>query len=156
MINSNSETENYLTKIDRSSLLTSDLENYPIFLSQYLILASKLEKISKLGQGKFFEFSIRNFVFSGISGVVHLMKYHYQENTIKVADKSIPKTLVDSKDIKREIELFSSCDHKNIVNFIGYYEETLYFHIVTEYMEGGDLNKFLKDDKNVSVQKSVF
>lgn len=147
--------------------MTCETENYePIFLSQYIIETSKLEKINKLGQGniimpKNIFFKINKFLLTnskkskilGISAVVYLMSYNNRGKPLKVADKSIPILLVELKDIKREIELISSCNHKNIVKFIGYYEKNEYFHIVTEYMEGGDLAKYLKNENNVNLKK---
>ncbi|KAH7704432.1 hypothetical protein AAVH_28382 [Aphelenchoides avenae] len=49
----------------------------------------------------------------------------------------------------REVALMSQCEHQNVVQFIGHYfdvDNTI--HIVTEMMDGGDLHKFLQNDKN--------
>lgn len=44
-----------------------------------------------------------------------------------------------------EITRLSSCDHKNIVKFIGWMCVDEKICIITEYMEGGDLHKYLED-----------
>ena len=72
-------------------------------------------------------------------------------------------------DMAKEMELIAGCDHKNIVQFIGFYYpnealknvktgnykknkkyDSKEFNIVTEYMPGGDLKTYLADLQNVS------
>jgi len=57
------------------------------------------------------------------------------------------------QDFVHEIRLISSCSHDNIVRFLGYYSDDHHamcsVNLVMEYMKGGPLDEFLKNDSNV-------
>jgi len=61
---------------------------------------------------------------------------------IKVLKDDMSK---DAKeDFEREAELLSTLEHPNIVHFYGVCIENVCFMLIFEYMENGDLNKFLR------------
>lgn len=65
-----------------------------------------------------------------------------------VAVKDIDK--MESADI-RELELIGQCQHPNIVQCFGCYEDNTNLSIIMEYLSGGDLQKYLHNTKeNVS------
>ena len=41
--------------------------------------------------------------------------------------------------LKREIDILRTVDHPNIIRFYGTYEDSKYFHIITELCHGGEL-----------------
>jgi serine/threonine protein kinase len=54
----------------------------------------------------------------------------------------------DCKDlILREIEILQKLDHPNIVKYYGHFYEDKKFYIVLEYIEGGDLESYLRKNK---------
>lgn len=51
---------------------------------------------------------------------------------------------------RKEIEVLKMCQHPNIVKMLDLFENSDYYFIVIEYMEGGDLFQYLqKKDFNV-------
>ena len=83
----------------------------------------------------------KNQLGSGYFGTVKLA--HIVEDPSKLyAVKSIDKTKLADYQIEslsREIEILSSVDHPNIIRYYETYSDERYFHIVTEYLSGGDL-----------------
>lgn len=64
----------------------------------------------------------------------------------KVAIKTIKKKNVPVNELelqRREIDVLRMCDHPNIVKLIDTFENSEYFFIVLEYLNGGDLFEYL-------------
>jgi calcium-dependent protein kinase len=90
-------------------------------ISKYYVISEKI-----FGQGKF--------------GVVRRAKL--TTNPLKnYAIKSIKKGDIkeDVLYLRREIEIFETLDHPNIVNFYEVYQDKDHFHFVVEFCEGGSL-----------------
>ena len=49
-----------------------------------------------------------------------------------------------------ELETLKKMDHPNIVTIYEFYEEEFYFHIVSDYVEGGSLIDYLGDCNSLS------
>lgn len=82
---------------------------------------------------------------------MYLATYRKAPNEVlQVAVKVITADNFHFGDICREIKLISKCvHHKNVVEYIGNYcphQRTI--HIVMEYLPGGDLHRYLIDDRN--------
>ncbi|KAH7706813.1 TK/Met protein kinase [Aphelenchoides avenae] len=93
---------------------------------------------------------VLQLVGGGFSSQVFKAIYQNGSHEETVAVKKIMNGHFEREDVMREIGLMAGCSHKNIVRFIGHYcergDETI--HIVTEFMEGGDLHKYLQNDEN--------
>jgi serine/threonine protein kinase len=88
--------------------------------------------------------------FLGNSSNVFLATYFNGIQEKNVAVKTVYNKHFNNDDVLREIVLISTCKHRNIVEYVGYYPDLGgIIHIVTEYMGGGDLHRFLMDEINV-------
>lgn len=87
---------------------------------------------------------------SGYFGSVKLA--HLQDDPNKIyAVKSIDKSRLAPFQIdvlSREIDILSTVDHPNIIRYYETYMDERYFHIVTEYLSGGDLLSGMSRKKN--------
>ena len=65
----------------------------------------------------------------------------------RFAIKSIPREKIktDIHMLEQELDILKSADHPNIVNFYEIYKDRHYFHIVTEFCEGGELFDHIMD-----------
>jgi calcium-dependent protein kinase len=74
------------------------------------------------------------------------------------AVKSIDKTKLSAKKIKnlsREIEVLASLDHPNIIKYYETYNDDHYFHIVTEYLSGGELFDKIYKQKRLTEKETA-
>lgn len=59
---------------------------------------------------------------------------------------------IEPEDLIQEIVYLSTCDHPNIIRFVGHFcDDTRMPCVVTEFMAGGDLRGYLDDPRKVSV-----
>ncbi len=87
---------------------------------------------------------------SGYFGTVRLA-YFQDDPTKPYAVKSIDKSRLSIKQIdslSREIDILSTVDHPNIIRYYETYTDSRYFHIVMEYLSGGDLLTGISRKKN--------
>lgn len=93
---------------------------------------------------------IKDTLGAGFFGTVKLA--HLKDNPNQVfAVKSIDKLKFSDDNIQtldNEIKTLSSVDHPNIVRYYETYNDERYFHIVTEYLSGGDLLEGMSRKKN--------
>ncbi len=110
---------------------------------------------STINQLQFHQVHFVKPIGEGHSSKVHLAILRRQSNSSGsdeeqyVAVKTVTNSDFDSEDIMREIRLIAKCTHSNIVEYVGHYRTGFGIHIVTEFMAGGDLHKFLLDENNV-------
>ena len=45
-------------------------------------------------------------------------------------------------------------DHPNIVKLYGFFDDSLHFYIIMEYMEGGSLYSYIKKNKKLSIEET--
>jgi serine/threonine protein kinase len=57
---------------------------------------------------------------------------------VKIMDKR-PLNDIDIREIKEEVSILDELNHPNIIRLFGFFEDEIYFYIVTEIMEGGEL-----------------
>ncbi|OMJ80260.1 hypothetical protein SteCoe_19518 [Stentor coeruleus] len=73
---------------------------------------------------------------------------------LKRAIKSIDKSSFDNEDNKsnflNEVRVLSIMDHPNIIKLYEFYEDETYFHLVTEYLGGGELFDYIIHSKILS------
>ena len=92
------------------------------------------KKLCKLGNGSF--------------GKVYKAKENDTEKIVAVKQISINNSEFNYDLILKEINVLSSISHPNIVKYYKYYEENERIYIIMEYLEGGTLKDFIKDEKN--------
>jgi calcium-dependent protein kinase len=65
----------------------------------------------------------------------------------RFAVKSIPTDIIrgDIHMVEQELEILKKADHPNIINFYEIYKDKNFFHIVTEFCEGGELFEHILD-----------
>ena len=66
----------------------------------------------------------------------------YKSTGERVAIKCIDKSKLNEEDegaLRREVDIMKSLDHENIVQFIDFFEEDMFFYVVLEFMSGGEL-----------------
>ena len=90
----------------------------------------------------------------GIFGVVKLGVH--KKTKEKVAIKIIKKESAKQNDIelvRTEIDIMKLCHHPNIVKLLDHFENAEYIFIVMEYIAGGDLADYMKDNKYSFTEK---
>ena len=65
------------------------------------------------------------------------------EVKIRVAIKTLKRTTLPL--INEEISFIATCQHMNIVEYVGHYSDPFGVHIVTEFMSGGSLEELIQD-----------
>ena len=125
--------------------LTSNFKLSPkTFIKQRSSLIIETYKIGrKLGAGSF--------------GIVRLVQHKTtgQKRAIKSIKKSNISQDLHLTDFMNEIKILMETDHPHIVRLYEFFEDQKYWHLVTEYLSGGELfdffvkNKFL-DERTAS------
>lgn len=90
---------------------------------------------------------------AGSYGVVRLAihKLTGQKRAIKsIKKQKIPENLQSPSRFFSEIEILMNSDHPNIVRLHEFYEDSKYWHLVTEYLPGGELFDYLMKHKALS------
>ena len=89
---------------------------------------------------------IGNKLGSGAFGFVRVgtHKVNGQRRAIKTIQKeSITKDMTEHTNFFNEVDILRRADHPNIVRLYEFYEDDRYYHIVTEYITGGELFDFI-------------
>ena len=90
---------------------------------------------------------------SGAFGYVRLgiHKDSKQKRAIKTIDKeNISKDMKERAKFFNEVDILRRADHPNIIKLYEFYEDEKYFHLVTEYVAGGELFDFIIKSKKLS------
>jgi tRNA A-37 threonylcarbamoyl transferase component Bud32 len=76
-----------------------------------------------------------------------------------VAIKVLRAALADDEAFRRrfmrEAEIISMLEHPNIVNVIDFGDENGIYHIVMEHLSGPDLNNLIKQEKQITLPKTI-
>ena len=100
-----------------------------------------------IGYESFFDYyEIIDDIGEGKFGVVKLGVH--KKTKLKVAIKTIKKanlkTKQDQELVKTEIDIMKLCRHPTIVSLLDHFENSDYIFIVMEYIQGGDLTKYVQ------------
>ncbi|CAG9334375.1 unnamed protein product [Blepharisma stoltei] len=94
---------------------------------------------SKIGSGAFGCVRIGTHIITG------------QKRAIKTIQKeSISADLTEREKFFSEVDILRKTDHPNIVKLYEFYEDEKYFHIVTEFLQGGELFDYIIKNKMLS------
>lgn len=88
--------------------------------------------------------SINGFVRIGIHKISNIKR------AIKTIEKSTIKTEDEKSQFLNELEILHQLDHPNIVRLYEYFEDDATYHLVTEYMPGGELFDYIIHNKSCS------
>lgn len=99
---------------------------------------SKLRREGSIKQGKW---TLGTKIGSGAFGVVHV-GMNTQTGTF-MAVKSIRMERAVMKDVRREIDLLKSIQHRNVVRYYGAEIDAKYLHIFQEWVSGGSVTGML-------------
>ena len=133
-------------------------------------IASKAEIGNKINDVEGLKFSSGNFVTkkagalrsnyvisskigSGAFGYVRLAvhKDTGQKRAIKTIEKeSITKDMKERTKFFNEVDILRRADHPNIIKLYEFYEDEKHYHLVTEYVPGGELFDFIIKSKMLS------
>lgn len=82
----------------------------------------------------------------------------HKKSSLQVAIKTVKKKDMKSIEVyqqRREIEVLKMCQHPNIIKLIDLFENSDYYYIVLEYMQGKDMFDYLKArDFNISEERA--
>ena len=84
----------------------------------------------------------------------HIITGH--KRVIRVVEKSTIRTPEQQERFLNEMEVLKSLDHPHIVKLIECYEDEFNYHIVTEYIPGGELIDHLLKNKTINEATSAF
>jgi len=90
-------------------------------------------------------YDLEDTLGKGQFGLVKLATHKKTRN--KVAIKTVKKKDMKAIEIyqqRREIEVLKMCQHPSIINLIDLFENSDYYYIVLEYMEGKDMFDYLQ------------
>lgn len=99
------------------------------------------------------KYSLGNKLGSGAFGFVRIgmHKASGQKRAIKTIQKEfITKDMKEHTKFFNEVEILSKTDHPNIVRLYEFYEDDKFYHIVTEYITGGELFDFIIKSRMLS------
>ncbi|OMJ82598.1 hypothetical protein SteCoe_16644 [Stentor coeruleus] len=135
--------------------ITNQVNNAPISPE------GKKEEI-KIDQGMFIgkrkgnikdKYIIGNKIGSGAFGFVRVgtHKTSGQKRAIKTIQKeSITKDMKEHSQFFNEVDILIKADHPNIVKLYEWYEDEKYYHLVTEFVSGGELFDFIIKSRMLS------
>lgn len=98
-------------------------------------------------------YNISAKIGSGAFGYVRLAvhKDSNQKRAIKTIDKeTITKDMKERTKFFNEVDILRKADHPNIIRLYEFYEDDKHYHLVTEYVAGGELFDFIIKSKMLS------
>lgn len=99
------------------------------------------------------DYTISAKIGSGAFGYVRLAvhKSSNQKRAVKTIDKeSITKDMKERSKFFNEVDILRRADHPNIIRLYEFYEDDKHYHLVTEYVAGGELFDFIIKSKLLS------
>lgn len=99
------------------------------------------------------KYTIGNKLGSGAFGFVRVgtHKSSNQKRAIKTIQKdSITKDMKEHSKFFSEVDILIKADHPNIVRLYEFYEDEKYYHLVTEFVSGGELFDFIIKSRMLS------
>ena len=99
------------------------------------------------------DYTLSAKIGSGAFGYVRLAvhKTSNQKRAVKTIDKeSITKDMKDRTKFFNEVDILRKADHPNIIRLYEFFEDEKHYHLVTEYVAGGELFDFIIKSKMLS------
>ena len=93
---------------------------------------------------------IKEKIGEGGFGVVKKGVHKLSGNVVAIKIISKITHVREIRSIKNEVKIFSFCLHPNIVRMYESFESSEYIYIVMEYMKGGDLYQYIKNNKSIN------
>jgi calcium-dependent protein kinase len=109
--------------------------------------------VTKKAGGLRLNYTISAKIGSGAFGYVRLAvhKDSSQKRAVKTIDKeSITKDMKERTKFFNEVDILRRADHPNIIRLYEFYEDEKHYHLVTEYVGGGELFDFIIKSKMLS------
>ena len=85
---------------------------------------------------------------NGAYGKVYKAKDLKTNNIVAVKKIKINNLNINYEYVLKEINILKNLSHQNIVKYYNYYEEHDNIYIIMEYLEGGTIKDFIKNEKN--------
>lgn len=107
------------------------------------------KKVESLRQN----YTVSAKIGSGAFGYVRLgvHKHSNQKRAIKTIEKeSISKDMKERTKFFNEVDILKNTDHPNIIRLYEFYEDEKHYHLVTEYVAGGELFDYIIKSKMLS------
>ncbi|KAK7368163.1 hypothetical protein VNO80_10186 [Phaseolus coccineus] len=103
------------------------------------------------------ELDFSNLVCIGKGSFGEILKAHWRGTPVAV--KRILPSLSDDRlviqDFRHEVNLLVKLRHPNVVQFLGAVTDKKPLMLITEYLRGGDLHKYLKDKGSLSPSTAI-
>jgi len=104
------------------------------------------------GDNFFDEYELKEKLGEGAYGSVYKV---YQKTTNYIrAVKAIKKKSVYKDEFMNEIEVLKTVDHPNIIKLFDCYYDSIFYYMVEEYCNGGDLFDYIKKEKCFNERKA--
>jgi len=99
-------------------------------------------------------YKIIEYLGEGSFGKVFKAREISTGRTVAVKKMSINHSEKKYSNIIKEINLLKHLDHPNIVKYYDYFEEEDYIYLMMEYLEGGTLREYIKNNENITENES--
>lgn len=155
--------ENYAKlDVDLNPLSSSDqYRNINTKADTFHTSSLKNKKTLKIGKGDFVrirqdnffdEYELKEKLGEGAYGSVYKV-YQKKTNYIR-AVKAIKKKNVYRNEFMNEIDVLKTVDHPNIIKIFDCYYDDIFYYMVEEYCNGGDLFDYIKKEKSFTERKA--
>ncbi len=107
---------------------------------------SKLRRVSVAGNFSR-QYKLGKLLGKGCFAKVHIAKRIADGATFAVKTIEKSKAMLHSRGLESvasEVAALRALDHPNVIKLFEVYENSVYVHLILEYMEGGELFKYLK------------
>ncbi|KAG5068145.1 hypothetical protein JHK85_000522 [Glycine max] len=100
------------------------------------------------------ELDFSNSVCIGKGSFGEILKAHWRGTPVAVK-RILPSLSDDRLDFRQEVNLLVKLRHPNVVQFLGAVTDRKPLMLITEYLRGGDLHKYLKDKGALSPSTAI-
>lgn len=125
-------------------------------LSKKKTAPSAKEGVKKIDVAKLSDFEPTRVLGTGSFGVVKLVKY--KRNGLVYALKIVNKyETIKHKQVEHmnaEKEVLKICNHPNLVNFAGSFQDDRHLYIIMEFVNGGEMFTHLRDAGRFSLEQT--
>jgi calcium-dependent protein kinase len=145
-------------RINRQVFIRSSVDISPEEEKSVLVIESSsfiIHKTNNLKDDYVLGPSLGSGTFGSVFSAVH--KLSGQERAIKTMQKSLINLDKNHKSkFFAEVDILRKTDHPNIVRLFEFYEDSRYFHLITEVVKGGELFDYLLTCTSLSESTAKF